>query len=65
MEERRGKVTEPPTITRKHRPTKSTRWAVMINGKQVGELKDTIDDCYNYIEKCNLSSKLPEIKRIN
>ena len=65
VQERRGKVTESPPIKRKHRQNKDTRWMIMINGKQVGDIKNTTSECYSYIEKHNLGDKLPEIKRIN
>ena len=64
IRERRGKVTEPtPTIKRKHRPTKDTKWMIMRNGKQIGEPMNTPSECYEYIQQHDL--KWTSIQRID
>lgn len=64
LQKKQEKIPETPIIKRKHRQTKDTRWVVLINGKQVGDLMNSTDECYDYIEKKNLSSKLPQIGRV-
>ena len=65
LHEKRKETPKSTVVKRRPRQTKDTRWMIMINGKQVGDIMDTTSKCYEYIEKHNLSDKLPEIKRIN
>ena len=65
LHEKRKQTPEPTVVRRRPRQNKDTRWMIMINGKQVGDIKSTTSECYVYIEEHNLSDKLPEIKRIN